>query len=407
MYRLALLSVHGCPLARLGEKDSGGMNVYVLQIARELGRCGIKVDIYTRGHDPSDPQVIDLGINARVIHLRSGPYHSTKESLHCYLPEFLGNLYRFQQSEGAIYNLVHSHYWLSGCVGGELGQEWNIPHVVTFHTLARVKMQARAGEKESPLRVASESRVLRDVDGVVVSTAEEREDLCRLYQADCTKIQVIAPGVDLNLFRPMDKVRARQILGLSEKRVVLSVGRIEPLKGLDILLRAVAMLGNRAGMRLIIVGGKLGCDRELERLKSIAAGLGLQDMVTFAGAVEQSKLPIFYSAADVFVLPSYYESFGLSALEAMACGVPVIASKVVGPRTFINGGKDGYLIPWHCPEPYAQSLDVLLSDPALRESMGKAARAKAQTMGWNGVAHRMLDFYASLNGAVGSHAAGA
>ena len=406
MYRLALLSVHGCPVSRLGEKDTGGMNVYVLQLARELGMRGHLVDVYTRYHDPNEPQVIDLGVNARVIHLKAGPRFEAKASLHRYIPEFLGNLYRFQQAEGISYDLIHSHYWLSGSAGVKLSKKWGVPHVTTFHTLARKKVQARAGEKESKLRMATEPRVMRSADAMVVSTNQEKEDLYRLYQTPPHKVFVVPAGVDVSLFRPFDMARARQSLGLTEKRIVLSVSRLEPLKGLDTLIRAVARLEDTTDTRLVIVGGAPGYDRELVRLRSVAAQMGLGDKVTFTGAVRQTALPDYYNAADVFVLPSYYESFGLVVLEAMACGTPVITSRVGGPSSFVNEGETGYLIPWHDPDLYAQRLDLLLADSALRASIGKAAVAKARSMGWSVVASRMSDLYISLTGATWKCAAG-
>ena len=374
------------------------MNVYLLQIARQLGRLGNQVDVYTRRHDPNDPQIVQLGDNARVIHLNAGPYFSEKETLHRHVPEFLDGLRQFQRTAGISYDLVHSHYWLSGYAGADLSQEWNIPHATTFHTLARKKLAARAGEKESELRMATESRVMHHADAIVVSTDNEREDLYRLYHVPPHKVEVIAAGVDSDLFRPSDKAAARAELGLEETRVVLSVGRIEPLKGLETLIGAMARLEDRTSTRLLLVGGTLGQDRELARLKSVAAGMGIQDMVTFVGAVDQSELPTYFSAADVFVLPSYYESFGLVALEAMACGTPVIASRVGGPKAFVQDGLTGYMIPWHCPDPYAERLDILLANPALRESMGKAATAKARTMGWDRVAGRLMNLYESLAG---------
>ena len=383
------------------------MNVYVLKIAKELGRLGGKVDIYTRWHDPSDSQVIVLGDNVRVIHLKAGPYHQAKEGLHQYIPVFLSRLREYQQSEHIDYDLVHSHYWLSGLVGMSLAEEWDVPHVTTFHTLAKTKLLARAGEKESEFRVAAESQVIGSADAIVVSTEQEREDVCRFYQAPPCRVQVIPAGVDLDMFRPLDKARARQTLGLTESKIVLSVGRIQPIKGLDILIGAMAKLEDATDTRLLIVGGTPGHDRELGRLRSMAAGLGLQDVVTFTGTVAQGELPTYYSAANVFVLPSHYESFGLVALEAMACGTPVIASRVAGPTTFVKGGETGYLIPWRCPEPYAQRLDMLLANPALQESMGRAARAKAETMGWSRAAGRMTDLYASLIGSTWVSVAGA
>ena len=407
MLNVAMLSVHGCPSARLGEKDTGGMNVYIKQIAQELGRLGNRIDVFTRYHDPNDPQVIELGANARVIHLKAGPYYETKTSLHRYIPEFLDSLTLFQQSEGIVYDVVHSHYWLSGSAGVELGRRWGVPHVTTFHTLARAKRRARAGEKEPDVRVSTESRVMSEVDIIIASTEEERRDINRLYNIAPHKVEVIPAGVDLDVFRSIDKAGARKVLGLTEDRIVLSVGRIEPLKGLDILIGAVAKLENRRSTRLVIVGGVPGHDQEMERLKSLAADLEIQDMVTFTGAVRQSDLPTYLSAADVFVIPSYHESFGLAALEAMACGVPVVAARVGGLKTFIANGVTGYLVPWHCPEPYTERLDMLLASPALRESMGRAAKAKAETMDWCKVAEGIMGVYAGLLGETLESAAGA
>jgi D-inositol-3-phosphate glycosyltransferase len=396
MYRLALLSFHGCPVARLGEKDTGGMNVYVLQLARELGRRGNQVDVYTRCHDPKDPQIVELGEGARVIHLKAGPYDASKQDLYQYIPEFMNALCCFQRKESLEYNLIHSHYWLSGRVGLALGQKWNIPHVATFHTLARTKLRARAGEKEPELRASVESKVIDRADCIVVSTEQEKEDLVRLYRGMPHKIKVIPAGVNLEMFHPMDRAGARQALGLKERKIILYVGRIEPLKGIDILLKAFAQLEDTTDARLLVVGGKLEDDEELECLKILALQLGIQERVTFTGSVPQARLPEYYSAADVFVLPSYYESFGLVALESMACGTPVVVSRVGGLKTFIKDGETGYLIPWHCPEPFAQRLDMLLSNPALRETMGRAARAKALQMSWSGVAEQMLGFYSCL-----------
>jgi D-inositol-3-phosphate glycosyltransferase len=398
MQKIALLSVHGCPIARLGERDTGGMNVYVLQIARELGRQGHSVDVFTRYHDPADAQIDELGDNARVIHLKAGPYFDTKESQYHHIPEFLSSLYSFQQAEGASYDIVHSHYWLSGYAGIEVSRRWDVPHVTTFHTLARTKLEARADEVESQLRISAESEVMNKVDGIVVTTAEERDDLGRLYQVPREKVHVIPAGVDLALFRPVDKAVARRSLGLTEKRVILSVGRIQPFKGLELLISSVARLQDTNDTRLIIVGGTVGGDRELERLRVTAAESGILDMVTFAGPVSQSKLPQYYSAADVFVMPSYHESFGLAALEAMACGTPVVASRVGGLKSFIRHGETGYLIPWRSPELFAERLDMLLADPVTIERVGMAARSKALTMGWSAATRRLQDYYVSLTG---------
>ena len=406
MNRLAMLSFHGCPVARLGEKDTGGMNVYVLQLAREFARRGISVDVFTRAHDPGDPQVVELEPGARVVHLNAGPYVAAKQNLFNYIPAFLSELSSFQRSEGTRYDLVHSHYWLSGRVGMTLSRMWGVPHVTTFHTLAKTKLRARAGERESARRVAAESLIIRDVDAMIVSTEEEKHDLVRLYRAHACKINVVPAGVDLELFRPTDQQKAREMLGIRENRIILYVGRIEPLKGIEILLRAVTFLECTADTRVLIVGGSPGNDAELDRLNALAVQLDIEDLVTFTGAVRQTELPRYYGAADTFVFPSHSESFGLAALEAMACATPVIVSRVGGLKTFIDSGKTGYLVPWHCPEAFAQRLETLLANPALKNAMGQAARAKALRMGWWHVADRTLEFYSGLLRDVWDSAAG-
>ena len=396
MCRLAILSFHGCPVARLGEKDTGGMNVYVLQLTREFARKGIEVDVFTRYHDPDDPKIVELEDGARVIHLKAGSYEAAKEDLFDYIPEFLSELYSFQKTEGTTYDLVHSHYWLSGRVGMTLSRTWNVPHVATFHTLAQTKLRARVGEREPARRSKVESLVMRDADAIIVSTEEEKQDAVRLYDAHPQKIKVIPAGVNLDTFKPVNQSIARQRVGIHEKQVILYVGRIEPLKGIDVLLEAAALLDRSDDIRVLIVGGSPGNNAELGRLKALTTELGIESMVTFTGAIKQNKLPDYYSAADVFVLPSHSESFGLAALEAMACGVPVVVSRVGGLKTFIDNGETGYLVPWRCPEPFVQRLEMLLANPLLREAMGRAARAKALQMGWGHAADRMLEFYSSL-----------
>lgn len=406
MNRLAMLSVHGCPLARLGERDTGGMNVYILQVSKELGKRGYLVDIYTRCHDCDDPPISEAGSGVRVIHVKAGPYSTTKDSLYRYLPEFLGNLYAFQIEEGCDYDIIHSHYWLSGYAGLELSSKWDVPHIMTFHTLAKIKMEARLGEMESRIRVSAESRLMESVDSIVVSTTQEREDLARLYGVTERKVSVVPAGVDIQLFRKLNKADSRSKLGLEEHNIILSVGRMEPIKGFDILLKSVAMLGGASDTRLVIVGGDENRDSEMGRLESLAAELGVLDLVTFAGAVDQTDLPVYYSAADIFVLPTYYESFGLVALEAMACGLPVVASRLGGLRSFIEDGVTGYLIPWHRPEVFADTIADLLADKKLQERMGAASEVKARTMGWDITATRLSEVYSSAVNSVWERAAG-
>ena len=397
MLRLALICFHSCPVGRLGEKDTGGMNVYVRQLARRLGRQGYQVDIFTRRHDPEDPQIVPIGERARVIHIKAGPLAIVKEDLYQHIPEFIYELGAFQQSECARYDLIHSHYWLSGRIGMKLSRRWRIPHIATFHTHARTKLKASPAAREVERRACVEEVVMDSVDAIVATTVVERDEITELYGAAHSKIKVVPPGVDLDLFKPADKTQARRALNIAaDARVVLYVGRIDRIKGIDILMRAAKLLRAQASARLLIVGGGQDDDAELQRLKALAARLCIQDMVTFTGAVEQERLPAYYNAADVMALPSYYESFGLAALEAMACATPVVASKVGGLQTFIDHGSAGYLIPRQCPEPFARAIDTLLANPALAAAMGSAARRKASKMSWDRTAKAMLKCYQPL-----------
>ena len=399
MHRIALISFHGCPVVRLGERDTGGMNVYVLQTAKELGHRGHKVDVYTRYHDPRDPQIVELEENVRVIHLKAGPYAEAKDNLSRYKRVFLDKLYRFQEAHDLEYDLIHSHYWLSGKVATELSRQWQVPHVTCFHTLAKIKQRARAGERETDRRIAGERVVMAQADAVVSFSRFEKEDVVGLYGVPPHKVHVIPAGVDLDMFKPVDGAAARQRLGLNGESVILYVGRIEPLKGIGILLSALAQMEDRADIRLLIVGGNLEKDHEVARLRTMAQALGVHEEVSFIGTVPQNELPIYYSAANVCVLPSYYESFGLAALEAMACGTPVIASRVGGLQTIVKNGETGYLIPWRCPDPFVERLEMLLGNSVLQRVIGGAARVEAEKMSWSLVVDRLLDIYDSLAGA--------
>lgn len=376
------------------------MNVYIREVAQELGRRGIGVDIYTRYHDLNDPQIIPLGDHARVIHIKAGHYADPKEILPKHLPEFVCGVLDFTALEGLSYNAVHSHYWLSGRVGIILGRHWDVPHVITFHTLSEVKLRARVGESEPAQRSTGERKVVAAADRVVAFSQHEREALVRLYDATYENVEVIPCGVDTELFRPMDSEQAKRDLGLEGERVVLYVGRLEPLKGVDILLRAVAELDGPNFVRTLIVGGDPGNDSEMQRLKALSEELGISSRVSFLGRMEQQDLPTYYNAADICVVPSYYESFGLVALEAMACGTPVIASRVGGLPTIVKDSVTGFLIPWQCPEPFADALDVLLGSQTMRKAMGEASRKAALDLGWPVVADRLIALHRELTAPV-------
>lgn len=393
---MAFITFHACPLAAPGEGKSGGMNVHVLQLARALGDLGIQVDIFTRQHSESHGSVEKISPSVRVVHLAAGEPDAPLEDLFGCLPEFLEGVREFQQSYGFSYQAVHSHYWLSGWVGRGLAQAWAVPHIVTFHTLALIKLQSRAGEKEPLQRQQTERELMASADQIVAFSPHERDSMVRLYEADPSRIRLVPCGVDLTTFRPLDQEESRKKLGLNGDKVFLYVGRIESLKGLDLLVHTTAQLDTCQGIRVLVVGGDNGKDQEIERLRQLAEELDVSDVIDFVGRVEQEELPVYYSAADVCVVPSFYESFGLAALESMACGTPVVASRVGGLSTIIQHGRTGYLKSWRCPEAFANSLEMIISSKSLQDSMGLAARRRAEGMGWDRVAAKMANTYQSL-----------
>jgi len=392
--RIALISFHSCPVAKLGEKDTGGMNVYVLQLAMKLGMIGHQVDVYTRTHDTSDPEVINLGVGARVVHLDAGDVDEKKQELLTHTMEFVSKITAYSEKYDLKYDLIHSHYWLSGHIGRILSSHWGSCHVATFHTLAETKLRARAGEIEPPLRAMIEKEVMDTAHGILVLTQMEVKDIRTLYGIEESKMSVIPAGVDTQLFRPRNKHLSRATVGLpQDKEIVLYVGRVEPIKGLDILLESISIVRSTRDVNLVIVGGSLDGDRELEALKSRSKELGIENDVIFTGSIGQSDVSFYYSSADVFALPSHYESFGLAALEAMACGIPIVASRVGGIPSFVKDGTAGYLIPWRCPEPFANRMEMILANNDLKAVMGRAAREIAVSMDWNKTAFHVSALY--------------
>ncbi|MBI4319177.1 MAG: glycosyltransferase [Chloroflexi bacterium] len=398
MCRIAMLSVHTCPLARLGSKDAGGMNVYVRELSRHLGQNGMSVDVFTRRTDPKTPDIVDIDENARIVHLDAGPARRIhKSQVFQHLPEFICSLREFKEKERAEYRLIHSHYWLSGWVAGLLKLRWGMPHIAMFHTLGALKNDARPEEGESTLRIDIERKIIHTANAVVASSEHEKRQMAAHYGADPARIRVVPCGVDLERFRPMDKARARQELGIQARKILLFVGRIEPLKGVDLLLKAVARLdGETNDLLLLILGGELGQDEELTRLQIAAQRLGIKERVSFQGAVDQSRLPLYYNAADICIIPSHYESFSLVAAESLACGTPVIASKVGGLDSVVYHLENGLLVPWRRAEAFSQTIAELSNDEALRKRLAKVARASVQRFGWQSITQQVLEIYDEL-----------
>ena len=396
MCNIAVVSVHTSPLGRPGTRDSGGMNVYIRELSRELGRRYHQMDIFTRRSDASSPEVVEIDSNTRVIHIAAGPNSDGKESLRGHLPQFLRGVLAFQERTGARYDLVHSHYWLSGWVGQGLKARWQVPHVIMFHTLGEAKNRARPAEREPDYRIEAERQIAASADRIICASEGERDLMVSIYGVPQGQIEVVPCGVDIDLFRPLNKGHVRRRLGLPlGEPIVLFVGRIEPLKGIDILLRAVAQLDSH--LRLLVVGGDEKDASRKADLRALAQALGIDQRVQFVDAVPHHKLPLYYNAADVCVIPSYWESFGLVALEAMACGVPVVASSVGGLRDTVRDGETGYLVvPWSVPEPFAERLALVLGNPELRRSLGLIARSAVERFRWSEVAARVEAIYHDL-----------
>ena len=409
--RVAFISFHASPLAAPGEGKAGGMNVYVRQLARALGNVGIPVDVFTREYregasgsqiggaqdKSSAPKMIEnISGNVRVIHLPAGDIDAPMDEFFGLLPGFLSKMQEFTRQNGLRYRAVHSHYWLSGWLGREFSRWLDVPHVITFHTLSRIKMQSRPGEREPLQRQEVEEQLIASADRIVAFSPHERDAMARLYGGDVNRILLAPCGVDLGTFRPLNREESRQRLGLNGDKVLLYVGRIESLKGVELLVRTAAHLDTCEPVRVLVVGDDNGQDREVDRLRELADTLEVGQRIDFVGRVAQEELPVYYSAADVCVVPSFYESFGLAALESMACGTPVVASRVGGLSTVVQHGSTGYLKSWRCPEAFANSLEMLISSKSLQHSMGLAARRRAEAMSWDKVAEQIAGVYDAL-----------
>ena len=324
------------------------------------------------------------------------PENTAKNDAFSHLPNVEYNIEHFVSNHAIQYDIIHSHYWLSGSIGLSLSSKWKIPHVSTFHTLAQKKMLARVGEYETNDRLKVEYTMAENSDSIIISTKDEAETIQDIYNISNEKLNVIPGGVDLNLFKPKNKNQSKTKLGLNAEKIILAVARLEPLKGLDILISAIYKIENNSDIILLIAGDYLNNTNEFQRLKTIINGLGLTKNIKFLGNIDHNKMPMYMSAADVLVMPSYYESFGLAALEAMACGTPVITSRNSGAKTFIEQGKSGYLIPWNCPEHYAERLEILLKNPILRANMGQKANKQANKLSWNTAATKTDLVYSNL-----------
>ena len=402
--RVAMISLHTSPLDQPGTGDAGGMNVYVMELSKRLAARNIAVEIYTRATSSDLPPQVEAAPGVQVRHVHAGPFEGlAKQELPGQLCVFAREVLRAEaRHDQGWYDLLHSHYWLSGQVGALARDRWGIPLAHTMHTMAKVKNEAlAAGDTPEPVaRVIGEEQVVEAADMLIANTDIEAKQLINLYDADPGRVEVVHPGVDLDVFRPVGQAAARARLGLpADAHVLMFAGRIQPLKAPDILLHAVSELlardpGLRRKLVVPVVGGPSGTGLEHpESLAQLAGSLGISDVVRFIPPVAQSTLVDWYSAATLVCVPSYNESFGLVAVEAQATGTPVVAAAVGGLPTVVRDGMSGILVDGHDPTEYARVIERVVGQPGLRDQLSKGALEQAANFAWEGTADRTVEVY--------------
>ena len=391
--RAGIISLHTSPLTQPGSGDSGGMNVYIREFVSSLTQAGVACDVFVRQWLPELEPIVEVEPGFRVIHVPAGPTEMAKEDLPTIVDDFTEWMHHWLGDNPV--DVIHANYWLSGVVGHQLAHDFDLPLVTTFHTLARVK--AEMGDIEPQARIDAEAMVVACSDVMVANAEEERRHLIELYGADPERIEIVAPGVDRAFFSPGSRHGARTAIQADGGPIVLFVGRIQPLKGVDVAVEAVAKLQD-PDSQLLIVGGASGLEGagEVNKVRALIDDLGIADRVTFVAPQPHYALSTYYRAADVLIMPSRSESFGLVALEAAACGVPVVASAVGGLRTLVRDGETGYLIDGRDPADYAAAIDKILADPQLGAAFGAAGAVLASRYPWSGLAGRLRSIYDRL-----------
>ena len=402
--KIATLMVHTSPLDQAGVGDAGGMNVYVVETAKKMAQAGVSVDIFTRANKPNLPESVEIAEGVNVKHLVAGPFEGlSKEELPSQLGALTSAFMNHQkQLPSNYYSLLHSHYWISGQLGWMVSEATSIPLIHTMHTTAKVKnLNLAAGEKPEPhTRAIGEEQVVQAATGLIANTDAEAASLVSLYEACPDRVFVVAPGVDLQTFSPADgKVAARNRLNIAPDAIMLTfVGRVQPHKGPDVLLKAAAEMVMhtphlRAKLAVVIIGGASGSVNELEKIKSLARFLKIEDVTHFIEPVSREVLPDWYRASDLVCVPSYSESFGLVALEAQACGTPVVATAIGGLRTAVSDGISGSLVDGHDPKAWSAVISRLIMEPQRRLLLGMNAVEHASHFGWEATARKTLDVY--------------
>jgi D-inositol-3-phosphate glycosyltransferase len=402
--RVAYLTVHTSPLAQPGVGEAGGMNVYLDELARTLADRGVQVEVFTRATSAGWPAEVELRPGYRVVHILAGPRRRLSiPRLAGWVDTFADGVVNWAHEHGSSYDVVHSHYWLSGWAGVMVKKALGIPLANSFHTLGRVKEAHRRPDEppESLLRIAAEKEVIERSDCLVASTPAESEDLLQRYGADPAKLCVSPPGVDHELFRPGPRGEARRFLGLGEQPLLLFIGRIQPSKGVDVAVGALRILAEQIPeVGMLVVGGPSGPrgSGELTRMRERISKAGLAGRVRFLAPQPHRSLPVFYQAADVLLVPSRTESFGLVAVEAQACGLPVVAAKVGGLSYAVDHGRSGLLVEGHRPTDYAAAAGRIIADPHLARRLGDGGIRWAEDFSWQAAGQRMLELYEGMAG---------
>jgi D-inositol-3-phosphate glycosyltransferase len=402
---IAMLSIHSDPLGPLGTRDTGGMSVYVRELAREMGRRGHRVDIFTRRWRDTDPEMVRLAPQVHLVSLDITPFGPlSKTTLFAYADQFMTAIDAFRCRQDRSYDIIHSHYWLSGHVGQMARRRWQRPHVITFHTLGALKADTPMGANEPIRRLAVEKELVQVCDGLLAPCEREKSNLMHCFNADPAKIMMVPGGVDLERFGPTDQAVARRQLGFNTTAfMLLSVGRLSPLKGQDRIIEALALLGNDTRAELVIVGGDGSQDPERRRLEDLAAQTGVQARVRWAGSIANRDLPPYYAAADVYVLASHYESFGLVGLEAMACGRPVVSTPVGIMAALARMQRAGVIITDGQPEAMAAAIASVRETASqwppdvIREAVGDLSWAKATSAALDAYRAVMQDHTATVS----------
>ena len=390
---IAMLSLHSSPIGTLGSRDTGGMSVYVRALASEMGRAAHEVDIFTLRRHADEPKIQHLAPNVRLVTLGIGREALPgKHDLHRHTDDFMAAIEAFREQAGRPYDLIHSHYWISGQVGRRLGALWNRAHVVTFHTLAAMKNRTGAGNPASSRRLAGEKTLVREADALLVACPPEKENLIRYHAADPERIILVPGGVDLTRFKPQDRISARRRLGFDPQDfILLSIGRLAPLKGQGRIIEALTRLGMDARLKLVLVGGDGPADREQQRLERLAVQTQLAAKVVFTGSVPHEALPVYYAAADLFIQASHYESFGLVGLEALACGRPVVTSPVGVMATLGARAQPGCLLTDGSPAGLAAGIAAVRDGAAAWPA--ETIRAAVREFNWPRAAAAALAAY--------------